>query len=175
MTCPVILMQFSKLFNLVGYKMLHQTENFIIILDQIMIVAGAFGAVSSGAQKWIFFILAFSSGMGLFGTMWFMMRDNFLRFPEGSRSGLKLVACLFFFSWGSFPALWVLGAPGLNIIDQDTDVIMHCIADFISKNLFGFAAWYLRWNLIAGNSIASIILWNDFVILQFKSTLKEMC
>ena len=150
MTCPVILMQFSRLFKLVGYQMLGQNENFIVILDQIMIVCGAFGAVSSGAQKWIFFILAFSAGLGLFGTMWFLMKENLAKFPEGARGGLKITAALFFLSWASFPTLWVLGPPGLNIINQDTDVVLHCLADFVSKNVFGFSAWYLRWNLIAG-------------------------
>lgn len=113
-----------------------------------MFRVGAFGAVVAGVQKWIFFILAICAGGGLFGTMYLMVKENINKFPEDARYLLRMCSGLFFLSWGTFPVLWVLGAPGLNILSQEYDVALHALADFISKNLFGFTAWYVRWNLL---------------------------
>ena len=77
--------------------------------------------------------------------MWVLTAENLVRFQPKSRFGLKTAAGLFFLSWASFPALWILGSPGLNQISPSIDTILHCVADFFSKNLFGLAAWHVRW------------------------------
>lgn len=151
MTCPVILMQFLKLYKTYGQTLKQEVENFVIIVDQIMIVTGAFGAVSRGVTKWIFFVVALAAGAGLFSTMFMLTIENLPRFKPKARFSLKITAGLFLISWASFPALWILGSPGLNILSQGLDVTLHCIADFLSKNCFGAAAWYVRWHAVVEN------------------------
>ena len=102
----------------------------------------------TGVQKWIFFVLAACAGGGLFGTMYFMVKENASKFPDDARYMLRITSALFFLSWGSFPTLYLIGPPGFNLVSQEYDVALHSLADILSKNLFGFSAWYVRWNLV---------------------------
>jgi len=145
LTCPVIIMQLMKVHGAVGYKLAKEQENFMVVLDQVMIVAGAFGAESEGIQKWVFFCISCGAGMGLFASIFLVIRNNYVNFPEDVKRPIVMLHCLYFFSWLVYPALWVLGEPGLKLIDIHIDAIAHAFGDLLAKNVFGFSAWYIRW------------------------------
>jgi len=68
------------------------------------------------------------------------------RYPDTGKQTVEMLALVFFASWTSFPILWMLGGEGSGIISHRASVCAHGVADLISKNLFGYLAWYLRWN-----------------------------
>eukprot|EP00924_Labyrinthula_sp_SR-Ha-C_P005272 augustus_masked-scaffold_1-processed-gene-26.7-mRNA-1 protein AED:1.00 eAED:1.00 QI:0/0/0/0/1/1/3/459/862 len=143
---------FLRLYESASGFLAKEAQTLTIILDQVMIVTGAFGAVSQGAQKWVFFLLSFAAGTGLYANMFYLAKESYKLFPPEARTSLLIVNLLFFCSWIIFPILWVVGSPGLNVIDQESDTIAHCIGDFVAKNVFGLAAWYVRWNFDYSNT-----------------------
>lgn len=150
LTCPVIIMQLIKLHSSVGYKMATSNENMLVVLDQIMIVSGAFGAVSIGAQKWIFFLLACVAGGGLFFQIYLITKENIRNFPEEAKFIIKVATATFCLSWITYPIFWIIGSPGLNFVGMNIDIVCHCVADLVSKNGFGLLAWNVRWNYLQG-------------------------
>lgn len=95
--------------------------------------------------------------------MWFLTVQNLNIVPRKGKFALKITAGLFFFSWASFPAMWILGSPGLSVISQGSDVVLHCIADFFSKNLFGLAAWYVKWYSLVEDQKSTTVMRRKFL------------
>ena len=79
-------MQLLQLHKLVGAKLANDQQNLMIILDQIMIVCGSYGALSTGAQKWIFFIIALAVGFALWGQVYMLTRENYKNFPNEAKT-----------------------------------------------------------------------------------------
>jgi bacteriorhodopsin len=59
---------------------------------------------------------------------------------------IEVLAVVFYGSWTTFPILWVLGGEGASTIGFRGSAIGHALADLVSKNLFGYLIWYLRWD-----------------------------
>lgn len=99
LTCPVILIQMIRLHACVGYKTAADSENFLVLLDQIMIVCGSFGAVSQGPEKWIFFVLGLATGSALFGQVYLIVKENYKNFPFEARGLLSLWTGIFLYCY----------------------------------------------------------------------------
>lgn len=44
-----------------------------------------------------------------------------------------------------FPGLFLAGPEGFQLLSPGGSHIGHCVADFLSKNLWGLLGWYLRY------------------------------
>lgn len=151
LTCPVLLIHILRVHSCVGKPVPESTQNFIIILDQVVIVFGSYAALSVGTVKWIFFIVALSCGLTLFAQIVNLSIQNYEKFPSESRVLIIAWTGLYLLSWGINPIIWVIGTPGLRLISQSMDITLTSIMDVLSKNLFGFVSWYLRWTYLVGD------------------------
>jgi len=48
-----------------------------------------------------------------------------------------LLRSIFYFSWNSFPIIWLLSNTGLCLISENATVLAYLVADMICKNLYG--------------------------------------
>lgn len=158
LTCPVLLMQILANLHCVGAKISPDQKSLIIILDQCLIVLGSYAALTQGITKWIFFLIALTVGCCLFGTMLFISYENAHKFPKEARNVFYGWILLYVLSWGVNPFIWILGAPGLKIIDNNLDSLLTSFMDIFSKNLFGLMGWYLRWTYLCGERDAYGVL-----------------
>ena len=155
LTCPVILAQFLKLHGAAGYTSYQTQLNFLIILEQIMIVCGAFASVSTATQKWLFFVLGIAAGGTFFIQIYFVYFENRRNLPEDIKLPTYFLTLLFIVSWLSYAGIWVLGPPGLGLLSRSNDVIAHAAADIVTKIFFPLVCWYIRWVYLDDDAVTN--------------------
>jgi bacteriorhodopsin len=97
-----------------------------------------------GIMKVIFFCIALGFGFVTFFTALEVYIESYANVPPVAKRTVAIMTYMFFASWGSFPALFLLGPEGFGHMNQNWSTIMHSIADLFSKNLWGIYGWYLR-------------------------------
>lgn len=120
LTCPIML------FNLLHVNNVKKMEAFmdVIIMDLIIIICGIIAAFSIIWIKLVFFFLAGGIYIYLCYYMYNLCSD-------------KKMILIFFASWTIFPIFFLLGPEGFGVIDIGNSLLLHAIADLISKNLCG--------------------------------------
>jgi bacteriorhodopsin len=98
----------------------------------------------SGILKVILFIFACCFGYVTFFTALEVYVESYANVPPVAKRTVMVMTYMFFASWGSFPALFLMGPEGFGHMNQNWSTIMHSIADLFSKNLWGVYGWYLR-------------------------------
>eukprot|EP00924_Labyrinthula_sp_SR-Ha-C_P002507 snap_masked-scaffold_16-processed-gene-6.47-mRNA-1 protein AED:1.00 eAED:1.00 QI:0/0/0/0/1/1/3/0/457 len=146
LTCPVMLMQWMKLHSSVGLRIKDEEERTIVILDQVMIVCATFGAISTGFLKWFCFLTGIFHAYFLFFKIVMITKFNLKNFVPKGRLPVVLMTMLMLSSWATFPLFWVLGPAGVRVVGKNVDMVAGTLGDLTSKNIFGFVAWYCRWN-----------------------------
>jgi len=144
-TTPVMLIHLSNLESKSAYD---KDASFkFLTINQCMIVSGMAGSFATNDA---FSYTMFTLGCLFFGWLCYLMYPVFCNaykhFPEKCQPTIEILAVVFYGSWSSFPILWLLGSEGAGIIGFRASAIGHALADLVSKNLFGYLIWYLRWD-----------------------------
>nr|AHH02131.1 protein 104 [synthetic construct] len=120
----------------------------LIGIDMLMITSGAIGASVVHPYKWfwwtlgvIFFIVVMFMLVGLNSTV----KENKPDIAIGFRTLIVLTAI----SWCVYPIVWVLGSEGLAAVHIDVEVGLICLADLVSKVVFGL---YLVFSVNVGDN-----------------------
>lgn len=141
-TCPVILIALS---NLTGLKDDYNMRTMTLMsADQGTILCGATAAMCVGWARSIFFFFGAVYGVVTFYTCMQVYIESYANVPPVCKKTVATLAYMFMFSWGSFPALFLMGPEGFDHINIHWSTILHSIADLFAKNLWGLYAWYLR-------------------------------
>nr|AHH02107.1 CoChR [synthetic construct] len=143
LTCPVILIHLS---NLTGLKDDYSKRTMRLLVSDVgTIVWGATSAMSTGYVKVIFFVLGCIYGANTFFHAAKVYIESYHVVPKGRpRTVVRIMAWLFFLSWGMFPVLFVVGPEGFDAISVYGSTIGHTIIDLMSKNCWGLLGHYLR-------------------------------
>lgn len=141
-TCPVILI---ALANLTGLKDDYNWRTMTLLsADQGTILCGATAAMCTGWLRVVFFFFGACYGIATFYNCLQVYIESYANVPAVCKRTVATLAYMFMFSWGSFPALFLMGPEGFGHINIHWSTILHSVADFFSKNLWGLYAWYLR-------------------------------
>nr|BDS00526.1 light-activated cation selective ion channel [synthetic construct] len=143
LTCPVILIHLS---NLTGLKDDYSKRTMgLLVSDVGCIVWGATSAMCTGWTKILFFLISLSYGMYTYFHAAKVYIEAFHTVPKGRpRTVVRIMAWLFFLSWGMFPVLFVVGPEGFGVLSVYGSAIGHSILDLIAKNMWGVLGNYLR-------------------------------
>jgi len=155
-TCPVLLIHLSNLAGedlYDGYRMLR-----LLLSNQIMLVCAATGAMSTGDERYIFFLTGICCCSVVFGSAAGIFWEAYNSFPLKARPFVQAMAGIFYPSWVAYALLWLFGDTGLGLWSQDACIIGHALADIGSKTVWGFLGWWLRWHVLrkAGKLVGSV-------------------
>ena len=120
----------------------------LICSDIGTIVFGITAAAAPKPEKWIFFSCGVLYGISTWTNAFLVYRNAYQHIQDNCKSVLLLNAVVFFGSWSCFPLLFLLGPEGNGVLTHTGSIIGHCIVDLLSKNLWGFLAWYLDYKMI---------------------------
>ncbi|KAK3280803.1 hypothetical protein CYMTET_11373 [Cymbomonas tetramitiformis] len=151
-TCPVILIALSRVGTVEG-KYSKSTMK-LLTSDQGTLVMGVTAAAATDGAKIGFFLVGFVYGANTFYTAAGVYLEAWKNVPEQCKSTIKAMAYIFYVSWCMFPILFVLGPEGAGHISGEGSTIGHCIADLLSKNLWGIFEWNLDTTLLRLNEEA---------------------
>lgn len=151
-TCPVILIALSRVGTVEG-KYSKSTMK-LLTSDQGTLVMGVTAAAATDGAKIAFFLVGFVYGANTFYTAAGVYLEAWKNVPEQCKSTVKAMAYIFYVSWCMFPILFVLGPEGAGHISGEGSTIGHCIADLLSKNLWGIFEWNLDTTLLRLNEEA---------------------
>nr|AHH02132.1 protein 71 [synthetic construct] len=146
MTCPVLLIHLS---NITGLKeeYSHYTMR-LLTSGQGPISMGITSAAATGGVKIFFFCLGLCYGGFTFYSAAQVYMEAYHMVPRGQCRGIvRMMAWCYFASWPLFPILFLFGPEGFNIISLSGSHIGHAVADLLSKNLWGWFGWYLRYKI----------------------------
>nr|AHH02134.1 protein 124 [synthetic construct] len=143
LTCPVILIHLS---NLTGLKDDYNKRTMRLLVSDIgTIVWGTTAAMSTGYVKVIFFLMGVIYGANTFFHAAKVYIEAYHTVPKGlCRQVVRVMAWLFFASWGMFPVLFLLGPEGFGHIGLYGSTIGHTVIDLLSKNCWGLLGNFLR-------------------------------
>jgi len=155
-TCPVLLIHLSNLAGedlYDGYRMLR-----LVLSNQIMLVCAATGAMSTGDERYAFFITGICCCSVVFASAAAIFWEAYTSFPPQARPFVQAMAGIFYPSWVAYALLWLFGDTGLDLWSQDACIIGHALADIASKTVWGFLGWWLRWHVLrkAGKLVGSV-------------------
>ncbi|KAI9674047.1 MAG: ion channel activity [Trizodia sp. TS-e1964] len=110
---------------------------FTILLDEVMIVTGLIGALTSTSYKWGYFVFGCIAFLGVAWNVMFVARQH--AFALGSDIHRTFISCgvLTTFLWFLYPIAWGL-CEGGNVISPDSEAIFYGILDILAKPVFGF-------------------------------------
>ncbi|KAK3233187.1 hypothetical protein CYMTET_56505 [Cymbomonas tetramitiformis] len=147
LTCPVILIHLSQLSE---ENETHLTEQLLkmVTSNQVMIVFGITGAISSGASRPVCFIGGCIACGQLYVAAMEVYNRAYALYPAQALPYINLMRAIFFITWSLFPVFYILGPEGFDAISLETSVVLHVLNDMFAKNLWGFLAYYVRSNLL---------------------------
>jgi bacteriorhodopsin len=144
LTCPVLLIHLSNITGL--HEEYSERTMKLLTFDQGTILFGTTAAMSTGPIKIACFLVGLCFGFLTFFTAAKVYIESYHMVPKGKcRRLVLLMAWVYFLSWPLFPVLFLFGPEGFSIISLAGSDIAHCIADLLSKNLWGWLGWYLRY------------------------------
>ncbi|GLC48444.1 hypothetical protein PLESTB_000098500 [Pleodorina starrii] len=143
LTCPVILIHLS---NLTGLSDDYNKRTMRLLVSDIgTIVWGATSAMSSGYVKVIFFLMGVLYGANTFFHAAKVYIEAYHTVPKGlCRQLVRVMAWLFFVSWGMFPVMFLLGPEGFDHLSIYGSTIGHTVIDLMSKTCWGLLGHFLR-------------------------------
>lgn len=108
-----------------------------ILLDEVMIVTGLVGALTSTSYKWGYFTFGCVAFLGVAWNVMFTARQH--AFALGADIHRTFISCgvLTMFLWFLYPIAWGL-CEGGNVIAPDSEVVFYGILDILAKPGFGF-------------------------------------
>nr|AHH02133.1 MvChR2 [synthetic construct] len=142
MTCPVILIALS---NITGMAEEYNKRTMTLLTSDVCcIVLGMMAAVSKPKLKGILYAVGWMFGLLQFWTAFMVYHDAHKAVPKPLAWYVRAMGYVFFASWSTFPAFFLLGPEGLEVFSGTVSTIAHACSDMVSKNLWGFMDWHLR-------------------------------
>jgi CheY-like chemotaxis protein len=77
-----------------------------------------------------------------------IFREAIATMPERAKNHLIRMAIVFFGSWSGFGFFFLLGPEMSNLVEKGVMLVGFAICDNISKNVYAWHGWYLRWNIL---------------------------
>eukprot|EP00924_Labyrinthula_sp_SR-Ha-C_P004608 snap_masked-scaffold_1-processed-gene-5.30-mRNA-1 protein AED:1.00 eAED:1.00 QI:0/-1/0/0/-1/1/1/0/529 len=145
LTSPLLLLQYTKIIERVTYHSFKDLLATLILTLQISVTFYSFAAVSVETQKWLFFVIGMSLKFAFYLSMSKLYTENKKNFPVDVRGPLFKATVFFYFCWGTYPLLWILGPAGLGTVSISTDITLNLIDDIISKIMLPYSLWVLKW------------------------------
>ena len=107
-----------------------------IFADEIMVVTGLVGALTSSTYKWGYWTFGMAAFGYVFYSLVFIGRSHARALgPDPSRT-FNMCGVLTIFVWFLYPIAWGLSEGG-NVIHPDSEAIFYGVLDVIAKPVFG--------------------------------------
>ena len=111
---------------------------FIIICDVFMMWAGWSAIIATTETiKWVFFGVSCLFFVPILSTLLGSLRKDVQKRPVAVRKLYDLLSGYTVIVWNAYPLLWLLHE-GFNLIDLNTECIIHTVIDFFAKDIFGY-------------------------------------
>ncbi len=109
----------------------------IIVADIVMILTGLIGDFSTGINRYIWFSIGVAAFLIILWLIWGPIRNiSYKQNKELYRLYLFLAGYLSIF-WIGYPAVWIVGPSGLNLVSQRVDTYLFIFLPIFSKVGFG--------------------------------------
>ena len=108
-----------------------------ILMDEIMVVAGLLGALTSSSYKWGYWTFGMFAFLYVVYTLVFTGRRYASALGAGPSRVYIMCGVLTIGVWFFYPIAWGLSEGG-NVIHPDSEAIFYGILDLIAKPVFGF-------------------------------------
>ena len=144
-TVPVLLLQLCRLPN--KFKDRSDKTSALIVENQLMLTFGlGSSALGNSVSGCILFVIATLIGLKLYFRVFEICKLTILEMDhpkayERHKFVIKFLFFIFYLSWSLFPLSQFLYSI-LNNINEKDDLVIHVIADLISKNMFGLVLCY---------------------------------
>ena len=155
-TCPVLLVHLS---NIVGEETYNVARAMRLVIElNLMVLLGATSSFASGWDAYAYYAVSCVICLILFLQAWFIFQEAIVRLPRKALPWvLGMMAC-FYVGWSAFGIVFFFSAEGWGPRgdsasardNKDIVGIIHSLCEIITKLLFGFFGWYLRWHVIRG-------------------------
>jgi len=77
-----------------------------------------------------------------------IFREAIATMPERAKNHLIRMAIVFFSSWSGFGCFFLLGPEMSGLVPKGVMLIGFAICDNISKNVYAWHGWFLRWHIL---------------------------
>jgi len=145
-TCPVLLIHLA---NLPGKEIFNVRRLMKMLIGfQVMVACGATAAMAEGAWKWLFAFAAWMAEMVIFKHAKDVFEESHVTMPVQAGDHLNRTALVFFSSWTGFGIFFCAGPEMAGSIDADTTKAAYAIFDILSKNVYAWHGWHLRWRIL---------------------------
>ncbi|KAF2235348.1 family A G protein-coupled receptor-like protein [Viridothelium virens] len=114
------------------------TTLFVILVDEVMIVAGLVGALVRSSYKWGYFTFGCAALFYIWYHLGYESRVNANRLGKDVGRTFLMCGSLTAFVWLLYPIAWGV-CEGGNIIAPDSEAVFYGILDFVAKPIFGAA------------------------------------
>nr|AHH02101.1 protein 114 [synthetic construct] len=142
LTCPILLIALSRVGVADGAYSKRTMR--LLTSDQGTILMGVTAAFAQGYVRLGFYLVGCAFGFNTYYTAAAVYLEAWRNVPDAEKDVVKWMATIYYFSWVMFPVLFAIGSEGLGYITLSGSVIGHCIADLLSKNVWGLLEWYLE-------------------------------
>lgn len=149
-TVPVLLLQLCRLPVQCANR--NDKMSALLVINQLMLTFGL-GAESLGSSLAgsVLFVLACLLGFVLYVMVFAIYRKTITELGDNDkykkhRFTLQVLFFVFYLSWTLFPLSQFLRTI-MNSISKETDLVIHVVADLMSKNVYGIILYYYVWKL----------------------------
>lgn len=145
-TWPVVLIEYTQIVTTYGPELDYHDLNLSIvkILTMLAFCVQASAALTIG-KKWALFGISFVLGLWLAYQLQKGYRQRIMFFPDDAQKYISCLTLLIVGTWSCWPIAFVIGLPGLSLIDYSTDIVLAALIDLMTAVTIGFFSWYTRW------------------------------
>lgn len=149
-TVPVLLLQLCRLP--VKCENRNDKMSALLVVNQLMLTFGLGAeALGNSIAGIILFFIACLLGLKLYYMVFCIYKTSLTEIGQSDnykkhRLCLQLLFFIFYLSWTLFPLAQFLRNI-MNMISSESDLVIHVIADLLSKNLYGLILYYYVWKL----------------------------
>ncbi len=98
----------------------------IIVFNAIVMITGLLASITTGIDKWLFFIIS---------AIAYIYNLYLIRKHQGTNRMLVNFVYIF---WSGFPVIWLLSPAGLLVINAFWTAILYLLLDITTKIYFGY-------------------------------------
>lgn len=155
-TCPVLLILISNLNGEESYDTMRMIR--LVGCFNGMVLTGATAALSRD-ENWAyaFYFISWSFCCAVFLMVFKIFREALKTFPEQARGHVLAMATCFFTGWSAFGLFFACGPEGWDLFGGQWASVGVYVADMITKHLFGYIGWSLRWRVLRPLSEAGLL------------------
>lgn len=152
LTCPVLLIQLSNPSGEKVFNVARMMRMLVSVQLQLLCGITAAWAGDDPAGKTLKYFLWVAGVAFLVFGIFIPTNEIHLECmrsfgPRGARQ-TSLLIYLFYTTWCLYGLMFILAESGEEKLEQYEADIVYAILDIISKQVFGFICWYLRWEIL---------------------------